>query len=172
MKYSIRCYCRRHFGRLLESDETLINYNKLHATTLMPVRLEDHDPGIGLTPGTTKSDIVEFLYSNLEYGYKPAEIQSALDIPHGTATTTLKRLYDDDYIGKTADGYYFALEDKEEMHRYLSSLDQAMRMFGHHISGSSAADPDAGVTGATTVVNERDLDAELDELESEIEQEG
>jgi DNA-binding MarR family transcriptional regulator len=138
----------------------------------MPVRLEDHDPDIGLTPGTTKSDIVEFLYSNPEYGYKPAEIQSALDIPHGTATTTLKRLYDDDYIGKTADGYYFALEDKEEMHRYLSSLDQAMRMFGHHITEPSAAAPDAGMADATAGASDRDLDAELDELEADIERDG
>ncbi|MEA5386748.1 hypothetical protein VB779_06580 [Haloarculaceae archaeon H-GB11] len=78
----------------------------------MPVFLENHDAEITLRPGTTKSDIVVYLYQNPEWGYSPQDIKEALDIPRGTATTTLKRLYDEDYIGKTTDGYYHALGER------------------------------------------------------------
>jgi hypothetical protein len=89
----------------------------------MPVRLDTHDPEIDLTLGTTKSDIVAFLYENPEYGYRPAEIRDRLDIPHGTATTTLKCLQDHGYLGKTEDGYYHALDNREDLQRYVASLD-------------------------------------------------
>jgi len=63
----------------------------------MPVRLKYHDSDINLRPGTTKSDIVAYLYQNPEWGYSPQDLKETLDIPRGTATTTLKRLYDDGY---------------------------------------------------------------------------
>lgn len=98
----------------------------------MPIHLETHDPELELTPGTTKSDIVAFLYRNDDYGYSPQEIHTELDIPHNTAKVTLKRLYDDEYIDKTPDGYYHARPDREDLYRYTTALDQLDRMFTTH----------------------------------------
>lgn len=106
----------------------------------MPVLLEDHNPELALWPGTTKSDIVKYLYQHPEWGYSPKDVTEALNIPRGTATTTLKRLYDDDYLGKTDDGYYHALDDREDIRRYVSSLDQTHRMFDHHRDGDVTPD--------------------------------
>lgn len=135
----------------------------------MPVYLEDHDPDISLRPGTTKSAIVAYLYRNPEWGYAPKEVMDDLDIPRGTATTTLKRLYDDDYIGKTDDGYYHALAERGDVRRYVSSLDQVHRMFGHHRDADATPDaPERQIGDGRT---EEDLDTELSALEGEIEDE-
>lgn len=95
----------------------------------MPVALETHDPELELMPGTTKSDIVAFLYRNDDYGYSPQDIHTELAIPHNTAKVTLKRLYDDEYIDKTPDGYYHARPDREDLYRYTAALDGLDRMF-------------------------------------------
>ncbi len=134
----------------------------------MPVLLEDHDPELTLRPGTTKSDIVAYLYQNPEWGYSPQDLKEALDIPRGTATTTLKRLYDDDYIGKTDDGYYHALSDREDIRRYVSSLDQIHRLFGHHRdSDATPEEPEKQIGGGRS---DEELDAELAELEDGLEE--
>ena len=145
---------------LLTSD-----YNKPQA---MPVHLDTHDPDIDLTPGTTKSDIVAFLYSNPKYGYRPAELGTHLDIPHGTATTTLKRLHEAGYIGKTEDSYYHALEGREALRRYVASLDQLDRLFTQPTdedhpptSDTEGAPPD----GRDDAAVERELAALEDDLE-------
>lgn len=108
----------------------------------MPVHLDTHDHNINLTPGTTKSDIVAFLYDDPEYGYRPSEVRERLNIPHGTATTTLKRLYEVDYIGKTDDSYYYALEQREILRRYVAGLDQLDRMFTHPTNEGRPSTPD------------------------------
>lgn len=131
----------------------------------MPVHLENHNPDIDLKPGTTKSAIVEYLYQNSEWGYSPAEIKDTLDIPRGTATTTLKRLYDEGYLGKTEDGYYHALADREGVRRYVSSLDQVSRMFGHHRDESATPEiPEKQIGESLT---DEELNAELKDLENE-----
>lgn len=107
----------------------------------MPVHLGSHDPDLDLTPGTTKSDIIGFLYRNDEYGYSPQEIHSELDIPHNTAKVTAKRLYDNEYIDKTPDGYYHAREDREDLYRYGAALDGLERMFADH--GTAETSPDS-----------------------------
>jgi DNA-binding MarR family transcriptional regulator len=132
----------------------------------MPVFLEDHDPDIALRPGTTKSDIVAYLYRNPEWGYSPQEITETLDIPRGTATTTLKRLYDDGYVGKTEDGYYHALSDRKDVRRYVSSLDQAHRMFGHHRDADATPEEPEKRIGEDRT--DEELDAELAELEADV----
>ncbi|WP_418282442.1 MarR family transcriptional regulator [Halorubrum sp. DTA98] len=134
----------------------------------MPVLIEDHDPELTLRPGTTKSDIVAYLYRNPEWGYSPQEITDALDIPRGTATTTLKRLFDDDYVGKTDDGYYHALSDREDIRRYVSSLDQLNRMFGHHRDVD--ANPEQPETRIGEGFTDEELDAELTELEDDMDE--
>lgn len=132
----------------------------------MPVLLENHDSEINLRPGTTKSDIVAHLYKNPEWGYSPKDIKNDLDIPRGTATTTLKRLYDDDYIGKTDDGYYYALSEREDIRRYVSSLDQTHRMFGHHRDADAAPEePEKQIGEGRT---DEELEAELAELEDDL----
>ena len=132
----------------------------------MPVHLEDHNSEINLRPGTTRSDIVAYLYRNPEWGYSPQDVKEALDIPRGTATTTLKRLYDDGYLGKTDDGYYYALSEREDIRRYVSSLDQVHRMFGHHRDvDASPEEPEKQIGAGRT---DEKLDAELAELEDDI----
>lgn len=129
----------------------------------MPVHLDTHTPDADLTPGTTKSDIVAFLYNNPEYGYKPAEVKEHLDIPHGTATTTLKRLHEEGYIGKTDDSYYHALDNREDLRHYVAALDQLHRMFNQPTDA-----PDA--KGASSPIDHDTVESELDELDDEIEQ--
>jgi hypothetical protein len=131
----------------------------------MPVLLEDHDPELTLRPGTTKSDIVTHLYQNPKWGYSPQDIKEALDIPRGTATTTLKRLYDDDYVGKTDDGYYHALSDRVDIRRYVANLGQVDRMFGHHRDVDATPEvPEKQIGDSRT---DEELDAELAALEDE-----
>jgi len=132
----------------------------------MPVLLKNHDSDINLRPGTTKSDIVAYLYQNPEWGYSPQDLKEALDIPRGTATTTLKRLYDNSYIGKTDDGYYYALSEREDIRRYVSSLNQVDRMFGHHRDADATPEePEKQIGGGRT---DEELDAELAELENDL----
>jgi len=132
----------------------------------MPVLLKDHDSELSLRPGTTKSDIVAYLYQNPEWGYSPQDLKESLDIPRGTATTTLKRLYDDDYIGKTDDGYYHALSDREDIRRYVSSLNQVHRMFGRHRDADATPEEPEKQIGEDRT--DAELDAELAELEDDV----
>ncbi|MFB6142296.1 MAG: winged helix-turn-helix domain-containing protein [Halorientalis sp.] len=136
----------------------------------MPVDLDSHTAEVTLTPGTTKSDIVVFLYEHEGYGYRPAEVAARLDIPRGTATTTLGRLSDEGYVGKTPDGYYHALADHEQVRRYLSSLAQVERLFGHGADreGQSASGTTAGEGG----VGAADADVESDVEEPEADPDG
>ncbi|MFB6267474.1 MAG: MarR family transcriptional regulator [Halodesulfurarchaeum sp.] len=94
----------------------------------MPVHLETHTPDLDVDPSTTKGRILAFLYQHPEFGYKPAEIRDELDIPHGTATTTLARLHTDGYIDKTPDGYYHALPERPELERFAASVEQVNRL--------------------------------------------
>ena len=127
----------------------------------MPVHLDTHEPDVELTPGTAKSDIIAFLYDNTELGFKPKELEDHLELPHGTVTTTLTRLYNDGFIGKTRDSHYHALDHREDLHRYVASLDQLERMF-----------EDKEYVGTPTEdVDEDELDAEIDELEAELDDE-
>lgn len=129
----------------------------------MPVYLDTHDPDTELTPGTTRSDIVAFLYRNKEFGYRPSEISEGLDIPEGTATTTLIRLHEGGYIGKTEDSYYHALEEREDLRRYVAGLDQMDRM-----TRELEADPDEHSAGEQTVTD-AEAEAELERIEEQIE---
>lgn len=132
----------------------------------MPILLEDHDADLNLRPGTTKSDIVAYLYRNPEWGYSPQDIKEALDIPRGTATTTLKRLYDDEYIGKTDDGYYHARSERDDIQRYVSSLTQVDRMFGRHRGADATPeDPETQIGEGRT---DAELATELAELEDKV----
>lgn len=134
----------------------------------MPVHLESHAPDVDLDPGTTRSAIVAFLYRNPEFGFRPAEIKEALDIPRGTATTTLTRLHDEGYLGKTPDSYYYALDDHEGVRRYVASLDQLERMFGHHRDEQvqPSADEPAGESGRQ--LGDSEVEAELAERQADI----
>lgn len=134
----------------------------------MPVHLDTHNPEIDLTPGTTKSDIVAMLYNNPEYGYRPAEVRDHLDIPDGTATTTLKRLYDQGYLDKTEDGHYHALEHREDLRRYVAGLDQVGRMFGEPAAEGPQEVPDDEDERPGSVDDDA-IEDELEELESELE---
>jgi len=109
--------------------------------TRSKVRLENHEPDVELTPGTTKSAIVELLYRNDEYGYQPQAVHEELDIPHNTAKGTLRRLKMERYITQTEDGYYHAREDREDLYRYVGALDGLDRMFTEHDTDSEIEDP-------------------------------
>lgn len=94
----------------------------------MPVHLDTHDPDLDLDPTTTRGRIVAFLYQHPDLGFRPSELQAALDIPHGTATTTVARLQEDGYVGKTPDSYYHALPGRDELRRFAAAFEQAARL--------------------------------------------
>jgi hypothetical protein len=102
------------------------------SSTRSKVRLEDHDPDVNLKPGTTKSDIVELLYRNDEFGYQPQAVHEELNIPHNTAKGTLRRLNEEGYIDQTEDGYYHARHDREDLYRHVGAIDGLNRMFAEH----------------------------------------
>lgn len=134
----------------------------------MPVHLESHTPDIDLEPGTTRSDIVAFLYRTPEFGFRPAEIKEALDIPRGTANTTLARLHEEGYLGKTTDSYYYALDDHEGVRRYVASLNQLERMFGHRAEDRSPEPTDSSPGNSGREISDSEVEAELADLETEI----
>jgi len=89
----------------------------------MPVELDSHNPDkpVNVQPGTNEAEALCFLYANSDYGFKPAEVREHTDIPNNSAYKALTRLYEKDLIGKTADGYYHALDDAP-VARYAESL--------------------------------------------------
>lgn len=94
----------------------------------MPVDLRTHTPsdGVSIDPRTNKAAIIKLLYTNPHYGFTPAEIHDRLeDIPKGSITATLTRLLSEGYIGKTTDGYYHALENRDDLRRFARGLVQA-----------------------------------------------
>lgn len=132
----------------------------------MPVLIDEHDASLSLRPGTTKSAIVAYLYRHAQWGYSPSEISETLSIPRGTATTTLKRLAEEEYVDKTDDGYYYARDDRPDVRRYVSSLDQAERLFGHHREATDTPTAPPTQTGDTRT--DAAVTAELDALEAEL----
>ncbi|MDZ7850685.1 MAG: helix-turn-helix domain-containing protein [Halodesulfurarchaeum sp.] len=129
----------------------------------MPIHLESHDSDVNLTPGTTKSDIVVMLYTNPKLGFRPAEISEALDIPRGTATTTVKRLCEQGYIEKTDNSYYHAIDHREDLRRYVGSLDQLERLFDRPPTTTTE-----DASGQATI-DESALEAEVKSIESDLE---
>lgn len=90
----------------------------------MPVDLRRHTPdeSINVRPGTNEAEILKLLYTAPHLGYAPAEIGEQLDIPRGSTSTTLSRLLDKGYIGKTSDGLYHGLSDSPHIRRFAQSL--------------------------------------------------
>lgn len=138
----------------------------------MPISLDRHDPDIGLTPGTTKSDIVAFLYQNDEYGYSPREIHEELDIPHNTAKVTLKRLYDNEFIEKTPDGYYHARSDRDDLYRYLGALKGLDRMFTEHDADDSSESGGEIESDESATLNDEDIEEAVALIDEGDEDEG
>jgi DNA-binding IclR family transcriptional regulator len=118
--------------------------------------MEDHDEEIDLTPGTTKSAIVCLLYRNRGLGYRPVEIQEELDLPRGTTATTLARLVDDGYVGKTADSIYYALRERDDLARYAAAREQTAQLLAQH-----DREPDETAESVP--------DVDLDAIEAEVE---
>jgi hypothetical protein len=131
----------------------------------MPVQMDEYDEEIDLTPGTTKSTIVCFLYENRGLGYRPVEIQEALDLPRGTTATTLTRLVDDGYVGKTSDSIYYALDERDDLARYAATREQTTRMFEHH-----EREPDESPSTPTEIDTDA-IEAEVAELDEAVESE-
>lgn len=69
------------------------------------------DELLGVRPDTDEAKALSFLYANSDYGFKPAEICDHTSIPNNSSAKALSRLFEKDVIGKTADGYYHALDD-------------------------------------------------------------
>lgn len=139
----------------------------------MPVYLETHTPELEIDPTTTKGRILAFLYQNPEFGYKPAEIQEELDIPHGTATTTLSRLLDEDYIGKTPDSYYHALQERTDLKRYAAAhaqLDRLSERFSDSppIEATQTMSREDQLAQTDEDPSEETVEAELNALETDV----
>lgn len=134
----------------------------------MPIHRESHPDDVDLKPGTTKSDIVVFLYQNLDFAYTPNEIAEELDIPAGTATTTLRRLHDRGYVGRMEEGYYHGLDDREDLRRYPRSVAETEAMFETPPDNAGAPDPDPARMPDADSADDAALESEVDELEDEL----
>lgn len=130
----------------------------------MPSDTQDAD--IDLTPGTAKAEIVVFLYNNPDSGFSAGDIHDQLDIASGTVKTTLTRLNNDGLIRKNEDGDYHALGHRDDLRRYVGSLNQLERMFAdkNYDEHTNIDDPKLGN------IDEDELDAEITELEAELNQ--
>lgn len=109
----------------------------------MPVDLRTHDPSddVHIDPHTNKAAIIRLLYTNLNYGFTPSEIHERLDdIPKGSITGTLTRLLNDGDIGKTADGYYYALESRDDLRRFARGLVQVRDLTDRYDDDFAPAD--------------------------------
>jgi DNA-binding MarR family transcriptional regulator len=131
----------------------------------MPGPSDSHNADLDLIPEATKSDIVAILYNNPELTFQPKELADCLELPLGTVTTTLKRLYEDVCIGKISDSHYHALEHREDLHRYVASLEQTKRMFENINKGY---EEHTDIESPVEDVDEAVLEAELAELEAEL----
>lgn len=127
----------------------------------MPADTQDAD--IDLIPGTPKSDIVAVLYGNPDDRFSVDDIRERLDIPHGAVTRTLTRLTNGGLIGEDGDRYY-ALDQRDDLRRYVASLNQLETMFGHKNSDEHTTIDDSHLEE----IDEDELDAELAELEAEL----
>ena len=109
----------------------------------MPVDLRSHDPSddVNIDPHTNKAAIIQLLYVNPNYGFTPSEIHDRLeDIPKGSVTGTLARLLNEGDIGKTTDGYYHALESRDDLRRFASGLVQVQNLTDRYEDTFSPAD--------------------------------
>jgi hypothetical protein len=131
----------------------------------MPIHRESHPNDVDIKPGTTKSQIVVLLYENLEFAYTPSEIADELDIPDGTATTTLRRLHDDGYIGRMEGGHYHGLDDREDLRRYPQAVAETKALFSTHPDNEDAPSPDPA--REVQPIDERHIETELEELDEE-----
>jgi hypothetical protein len=136
----------------------------------MPIHRDSHPDDVDLRPGTTKSDIVVFLYRNLDLAYSPQEVAEELDIPPGTANPTLRRLHEDGLIGRIENGYYHGLNEREDLRRYPKSVEQTEAMFETHPDSPSAPKPAPGREADSASFDDDSLEAELETLEDEIDE--
>ena len=130
----------------------------------MPIHRDSYPEDVDLKPGTTKSEIAVFLYRNLDFAYTPSEIAEELDIPRGTATTTLRRLHDRWYVGRIEAGYYHGLADREDLRRYPRSVAETEALFTTHPDNADGPEPDPAREAAVDSPDDATLEAELDEL--------
>lgn len=128
---------------------------------------DTHDADIDLTPGTPKSDIVAVLYGNPDDRFSVDDIRERLDIPHGTVTTTLARLNNGGLIGEAGGRYYHALDQRDDLRRYVASLNQLETMFDDKNYDEHTTIDDSQLEE----IDEDELDAELAELEAELSKE-
>jgi Mn-dependent DtxR family transcriptional regulator len=130
----------------------------------MPPPSDTHDADIDLIPGTPKSDIVAFLYGTPDDRFSADDIRERLDIPHRMVSTTLTRLINDGLIGETGDRYYHALDHREDLRRYVESLNQLETMFDDMNYDEHTNRDDSQLED----IDEEELNAELAELEAEL----
>jgi DNA-binding MarR family transcriptional regulator len=130
----------------------------------MPSSSDTHDADIDLIPGTPTSEIVAFLYRNPDDRFDADDIRERLDIPQRTITTTLTQLNNGGLIGETGGKCYHALDHREDLRRYVGSLNELETMFTDktYDEHTEIADPQL------EDIDEDELNAELAELEAEL----
>ncbi len=108
------------------------------------------------------------LYQHLDFAYTPSEIAEDVDSPEGTATTTLRRLHERGYVGRMAEGYYHGLADRDDLRRYPRSVAETEALFTTHPDNADAPVPAPGRDPDTETADETTLEAELNELETDL----
>lgn len=64
-----------------------------------------------MQPNSEEATALCVLYAYEEYGFRPADLSRYTTLTTSSAAETLAALFEKDVIGKTADGYYHALDD-------------------------------------------------------------
>jgi len=73
--------------------------------------METWTPTTTIEPGSSVALALDFLYTHDEYGFTASDLSQQVSIPEDRVTDVLDHLFDSDLIEKTADDYYYALDD-------------------------------------------------------------
>jgi hypothetical protein len=66
---------------------------------------------VNVEPNSKEATVLCYLYAYDEYGFRPDDLSRFTTLTSKRATNALTALFEKDIIGKTADGYYHALDD-------------------------------------------------------------
>lgn len=126
----------------------------------MPVELALNDSDVDLEPGTPESNIVAFLYRHSDCGYTSFEVQDALELPFCTVKGVLRNLHEENHIGRTTNGDYYALTRHETLFRYVSCLDQRTQLFEQSIRTENEPQ--------SPTLSDDELEVKLEDVEQEL----
>ena len=89
----------------------------------MPIEIDPNEPKSPRVWDDREASVLRLLYSNPNCGYRPWDIAERTPISRNEVYNAVSRLHNRDMIGKTPDGYYFALNDAQVINYLKESRD-------------------------------------------------